>query len=202
MEIVQKIMLSPDIDNAAVILGGNTVRLTKWPVNPDGVPLILIATLYCSAIKGAVGLNAIPAEGTIYIFSTYSESDYFLDKITYDGAVSERDIKEIGYTHVVMSDTSVEISGTERFIPRTMTTLAEQLIEDNSHPMLSMISNSLTNDSYISPTVSAEYAFVMQLYSSDFPYPFKDIFYLTDAVGCLFLKKDGSGQGLFFVHTA
>lgn len=35
-----------------------------------------------------------------------------------------------------------------------------------------------------------------------FPSPFEDIFFLTDANGCLFLKKDGSGHGIFFVHTA
>ena len=65
-----------------------------------------------------------------------------------------------------------------------------------------MLTNTPPNGVKLPLDLLEEYEFVMQLYSSDFPEPFKDIFYLTDAVGCLLLKKDGSGNGLFFVHTA
>lgn len=64
-----------------------------------------------------------------------------------------------------------------------------------------MISDFAPHGMIVPETLMLDYAFVSQLYSGDFSEPFKDIFYLSDAVGYLFLKKDGSGEGLFFVQT-
>lgn len=52
-----------------------------------------------------------------------------------------------------------------------------------------MFSDSAPHGMIVPETLTVEYEFICQLYSSDFSEPFKDIFYLTDAVGYLFLKK-------------
>jgi hypothetical protein len=47
--------------------------------------------------------------------------------------------------------------------------------------------------------------YALQFYSADFPEEFKDIFYLTDAVGYLFIKPQATLQdnevGLFFIQA-
>ncbi|AHG43354.1 hypothetical protein N018_25225 [Pseudomonas syringae CC1557] len=163
---------------------------------------MLIATIECANLKKYSGFNSIPEEGVLYVFSTYSRSDYFLDNVTYSGDTSELELILSGYTLVIMGNSDSEIVSPTESVPKVHTDFKEREVGNDEYPVFSMLTNTPPNGVALPPELQEEYEFVMQLYSSDFPEPFKDIFYLTDAVGCLLLKKDGSGSGLFFVHTA
>lgn len=163
---------------------------------------MLIATIECASLKKTHDYRSIPQEGILYIFSTYSSSDYFLDNINYSGDISELESISSGYTLVAMKNSESETISPVNTIPKKSTTFNDKEIHEDEYPVCSMLTNSPPNGVKLPADLLEEYEFVMQLYSSDFPDPFKDIFYLTDAVGCLLLKKDGSGNGLFFVHTA
>lgn len=202
MILVKEIILSDDPKDSGIIIGGGSVNLKAWPMNPDGEALVLIATIECASLKKTHNYRSIPQEGMLYIFSTYSSSDYFLDNITYSGDTSELESISSGYTLVAMKDSESEINSPYNIIPKTNTKFNNKAVQEDEYPVFSMLTNTPPNGVKLPLDLLEEYEFVMQLYSSDFPEPFKDIFYLTDAVGCLLLKKDGSGNGLFFVHTA
>ncbi|WP_095093789.1 DUF1963 domain-containing protein [Pseudomonas sp. Irchel 3A5] len=202
MVMVQEIVFSDDLKSAGIVIGGDSVRLNTWPMNPDGEALVLIATIDCAALRRVHDYNSIPQEGMLYVFSTYSSSDYFLDNVTYSGDASEFESISSGYTLVVVESSDSEIISPGDRVPKTNTAFCDKEVQDDEFPVFSMLTNTPPNGIALPSEVLEEYEFVMQLYSSDFPDPYKDIFYLTDAVGCLLLKRDGSGTGFFFVHTA
>lgn len=187
--------------SSGVTLGGKAAEVAAWPLNPDGDPLTLVASINCSKIKGDIKNSCIPSEGVLYIFSTYSKTDYFLENITYSGDPSELESILSGYTLVVLGEGGVFQDSPVASIPEMATELKNRQIKDEDFPVFSMISDFAPHGMIVSETLMLDYAFVSQLYSGDFSEPFKDIFYLSDAVGYLFLKKDGSGEGLFFVQT-
>lgn len=202
MILVKEIILSDDFKSSSIVIGGGSVKLNTWPMNPNGEALVLIATIECASLRKTHNSRSIPQEGILYIFSTYSSSDYFLDNVTYSGNASELESISSGYTLVIMKNSDSEITSPEHIIPKTNTTFKDKEVQEGDYPVFSMLTNTPPNGVKLPSDLLEEYEFVMQLYSSDFPDPFKDIFYLTDAVGCLLLKIDGSGDGLFFVHTA
>ncbi|MBP0953985.1 DUF1963 domain-containing protein [Pseudomonas sp. 20GA0080] len=204
MNKVKEITVEENADSSIVVLGGNSAKISAWPLNPDGEKLVLVATIDCKSLAASVNYRCVPKNGFIYVFSTYSKSDYFLENITYSGDPSELDSILEGYTAVVLSsaECSTEKSGAVESIPRVGTSLVDKEVSDDEFPVFSMLSDKVPNGTNLPDDIMAEYDFFMQLYSSDFPEPFQDIFYLTDAVGCLLLKKDGTGDGIFFIHTA
>ncbi len=203
MTSVKQVIPSDDVaGEPIIILGGVGAKVVEWPLNPEGEPLVLVAAINCSELKVATKLDSIPKDGVLYIFSTYSKSEYFLESISYSGDASE--LKNIldGYTRVVFGGgVDMKISPGES-IPEVNTVLRDREISSDEFPVFSLISKTPPNGFNIPKEIGQDYDFSLQLYSSDFPDPFKDIFYLTDAVGYLLLKKDGSGEGLFFVQTA
>jgi uncharacterized protein YwqG len=202
MTLVKEIILSDDFKSSGIVIGGDSVKLNNWPTNPDGEALVLIATIMCASLKKTHNCRSIPQEGILYVFSTYSSSDYFLDKVTYSGNASELGSISSGYTLVIMKNSELEIISPDNIIPKINTTFKDKKVQEDDYPVFSMLTKTPPNGVKLPSDLLKEYEFIMQLYSSDFPDPFKDIFYLTDAVGCLLLKRDGSGDGLFFVHTA
>lgn len=202
MVIVKEIVLGGTDKISGVVLGGNSVKMTAWPTNPDGEPLVLVATIECAKLKDLTNFNSVPNDGVIYIFSTYSRSDYFLENVTYSGHSSELDLILSGYTLVAMSESESHVTSSNEAIPSVNVILENKEVDDDEYPVFSMVTNIIPNGISLLQDIQEEYEFVMQLYSADFPEPFKDIFYLTDAVGCFLLKKDRSGKGLFFVYTA
>ncbi|WP_077049319.1 DUF1963 domain-containing protein [Pseudomonas sp. KK4] len=199
--VKQIIPSDSDTVNSGITFGGQAAEIVAWPVNPDGDPLTLIASINCSKIKRHLKNNSMPNEGVLYIFSTYSKSDYFLENITYSGDSSELESILSGYTKVMHSDGGVfQISPVES-VPEVPTELKDRQVGEEDFPVFSLISASIPHGVIVPDALIEEYDFICQLYSSDFSEPFKDVFYLTDAVGYLFLKKNGSGEGLFFVQT-
>ena len=187
--------------SSGVTLGGQVAEVVAWPLNPDGDPLTLVASIDCSKIKGDTKKNSMPSEGVLYIFSTYSKSDYFLENITYSGDPSELDSILSGYTLVVLGGGGVFKTSPVDSIPEMTTELKNRQLEDKDFPVFSMIADFPPHGMTVPDALILDYDFICQLYSADFSEPFKDIFYLSDAVGYLFLKKDESGEGLFFVQT-
>ncbi|WP_122456262.1 DUF1963 domain-containing protein [Pseudomonas viridiflava] len=204
MNEVKEIIVEGNADSSIIALGGNSAKVLAWPVNPDGEELVLVATVDCKNLAASVNYGCVPESGFIYVFSTYGKTDYFLENITYSGDPSELESILGGYTAVVFSsaESSIEKRGTVESIPRVGTRLESKEVPKDEFPVFSMLSDKIPNGINLPSDIMAEYDFFMQLYSSDFPEPFQDIFYLTDAVGCLLLKKDGTGEGLFFIHTA
>ncbi|SDI64348.1 protein of unknown function [Pseudomonas flavescens] len=202
MAVVKEIVPADDLEHSSIMLGGASAKLTDWPVNPDGAPLVLVATLECAPLRQFLEYNAIPRAGVMYVFSTYSRSGYFLDNLTYSGDPAELDAIVSGYTLVTLANADSDIVSPSEPVPARRVTFKDTEVEAGTYPVFSMLTDTPPHGIALPLALQKEYDFVMQLYSSDFPDPFTDLFYLTDAVGCLLLKKDGSGDGLFFVHTA
>jgi hypothetical protein len=206
MQDVKKIVaLALRIDDShkqsAITFGGTSAFVSSWPYNPDGDPLLLVATIDFALLKGQANLGALPDSGYISIFSTYSKSDYFLENITYSGDPSELENIRAGYTVVTYSDnTTVEISPAGG-IPKVLTDLVDTELAAGEFPVFSMCSTQPPTGLEVPADISADYEFGLQLYSSDFPEPYEDIFYLTDAIGHLFLRKSASGEGFFLCRA-
>ena len=194
--------------NAVITLGGDGAHIAAWPLDPKGEPLRLVATVDCAAFKLATGAPSMPAGGQLQVFSTYSKTDYFLEHIVYDQDYfvlpDGSDPARPAYTLVTFSPSDsaapVHTSPVDS-IPAMPMLLQDESIGADDFPVFSLAASKPPNGLVVPAALRDDYAFVLQLYSSDFPEPFKDIFYLTDAVGYLFLKKDASGQGVFFVQA-
>ncbi|GAB7532362.1 DUF1963 domain-containing protein [Pseudomonas sp. 3A(2025)] len=190
---------------SGITLGGNAARVEHWPHNPDGEPLMLVATIDCSQALERTQATSLPAEGALYVFSTYSATDYFLDSITSDAAVMQQPTRPSGYTAVLPDgDHTLKYSPVQG-IEQRAAVLGERSLEKDSIAACSLICTASPHWAAVEPHIGADYEFFCQFYSSDFPEPFKDLFYLTDAVAHLYLRKAHSqaqAAGLFFVHTA
>ncbi len=186
-------------------LGGNAARIEHWPHNPDGEPLTLVATIDCGRMREPIQIDSLPAQGVVYVFCTYSADDYFLDSITFDAAVLQRPTRPSGYTAVLPAgDHPLQYSPVSSIEQRTAT-LSARALEPGEIPADSLICTTPPCWAPVDPQIGDDYQFFCQLYSADFPAPFTDVFYLTDAVAHLYLRKPGSqaeAAGLFFVHTA
>ena len=194
--------------NAVITLGGDSAHTAAWPLDPEGEPLRLVATVECAAFKLATGAPSMPASGQLQVFSTYSKTDYFLENIVYDPdyfVLQDGSGEALpAYTLVTFTPSgaaaSMQTSPVES-IPAMPMLLQDETIGADDFPVFSLASAEPPKGLVMPAALKDDYAFVLQLYSSDFPEPFKDIFYLTDAVGYLFLNKDASGQGVFFVQA-
>lgn len=188
-----------------ITLGGNAARVEHWPYNPDGEPLMLVATIDCQQALQRTQATSLPAEGVLYVFSTYSTTDYFLDDITRDAAVMQQPTRPSGYTAVLPGGNyELKYSPVPGIEQRTAV-LAERSLGQDDIPAGSLICTASPHWAPAEPYIDADYEFFCQFYSSDFPEPFTDLFYLTDAVAHLYLRRaDSQAQapGLFFVHTA
>lgn len=206
--LVKRIRAAAAADDAVITLGGDRAHIAVWPLDPEGQPLCLVATIDCAAFKSATGASGMPVNGQLQVFSTYSQTDYFLENIVYDPDYfilpDDSDEARPAYTRVTFSPSgSAAPSHTSPVdgIPATPMHLQDETIGADDFPVFSLAAAEPPKGLVVPAALKDDYAFVLQLYSSDFPAPFKDIFYLTDAVGYLFLKKDGSGQGVFFVQA-
>lgn len=204
IDMAYKITFDPT-DEASVQprIGGKSLLPANldWPRNPNGEPLVLIASLSSQFLNDELGF-ALPSESFVSVFTTYNKDDYFLDVITYSGSEEELDNIRSGFTKVIVHEKGAPRNDSEYLIP-------------SMHLVFSNMQNDLEN--YIGSKLAgkpgwlqkgieipADYKFVLQLYSSDFPEEFEGIFYLTDSVGYL-LVNDKSAinteAGLFFTQA-
>ncbi|WP_139829415.1 DUF1963 domain-containing protein [Lonsdalea iberica] len=184
-----------------VILGGRPSL--GWPQNPLGEDLKLVMTIDNDRLnKKLKGFN-FPNGKFMSIFSTYSESRYFLDDVVYFGDSIEFDYIKKGFTKVVLSDSSfLDESSQEE---ANYFSLQPHEISDYDYPAFSYFSKELPNGLKGCDKLLDEYYFVCQIYSSDVPSKDGGALGLSDSIGYLFLKKnilDDSDAGFFFVQTA
>ena len=193
------------IATSGITLGGQVARIEQWPINPDGDPLTLVATIDCRQAFDCTAAQCLPPDGLLYVFSTYSSSVYFLDNITYDGAMAESGSRVSGYTAVVSGCDHELHHSPVPDIPQVAVMLKEKVLAEHDIPLCSLVAIEPPKWAELPPQLAVDYEFFCQFYSNDFLAPFADLFYLTDAVAYLFLRKKDSqakAPGIFFVGTA
>ena len=120
----------------------------------------------------------------MYVFSYYDEHDYFLGNIT--------------ELQPALLDTCVEI------VHKNLHDFDHQKFftpEFNTDPdAMSFIGGSPVYLQHTLPDGLDDYVFVGQISGADLPSSLDDLFYLTENVGYIFVKKDLTG-GLFFVQA-
>ncbi|WP_373233283.1 DUF1963 domain-containing protein [Cohnella sp.] len=175
------------VSNPAIYFGGDTAKVERWPQNPDGDDLTLLFSIDCAALQKETAREDLPSEGIIHVFSTYSKQDYFLDYITYSGDPAEYELITSGYTSVTYSEINMkEIRSPAASMPKLNMELVDYAITEEEFSTASFISLSVPNGILAADQISGDYNFFCQVYSSDFPEPYQDALYLTDAIGCLF----------------
>jgi uncharacterized protein YwqG len=174
-----------------------------WPHNPKSEPLALVASLPSRFLNKELGYS-LPTDTFVSVFTTYNKKDYFLDVITYTGTEEELANLRAGYTHVLVHIEGKARNESEYLVPAHRIELSPLDAAEEAHYTGSKFAGHpgwLQQEELPAPELN----YVLQLYSSDFPEDFEDIFYLTDAVGYLFLKPqvtpNDSEAGLFFVQT-
>ena len=196
-----KILLEQSVGDTSRVarIGGKALLpdIHEWPENPDKEPLVLIVSLPASFLNERIGLS-MPSNLYVSVFSTYSKDGYFLDSITYNG--EKNTVSDIGnkYTRVVIHEEGKPRNESLYLIP-ALEIVTGDIPEDNNNYTGSKIGDTpgwLQNEIFD----LEKFIFILQLYSSDFPQEYEDIFYLTDAVGYLFVNENYS-EGRFFVQS-
>lgn len=202
METIFKLIEKQEGDAPDVYLGGNPSGI-DWPKNPFGENLKLVLTIDNSRVNKIFGESGLPDGKFTSIFSTYSDSRYFLDDVVYFGDIVEFEYIKKGFTKVVFSDgpffDQVEMDEVRGFCLRC------QSLESDVFPAFSFFSKTLPNGMKSCESLLDEYNFVCQIYSFDIPSRDGGALGLSDAIGYFFIKKSISSSedvGFFFVQTA
>ncbi len=185
--------LEPRVGGPALIGG-----IARWQANEKGNPLVLIASIPNSFISNATGLR-LASNLYTSVFSSYSETDYFLDEITYHGIQEELECLRRGGTKVIQHPPGASIAQSLSIPPHRLE-LGELCSEEKDcgsriGALPCLLQNEILD--------LRQMSFALQLKRADFPSRFKDIFGLLDALGYLYLqeKYDSVDHGLFFVQA-
>jgi hypothetical protein len=187
-------LLLPRIGGEALIGG-----IIDWPNNSNSEPLTLVASVPNTFITRHTGIK-LRQDLYTSTFSYYSETEYFLDQITYHGNPDELSCINHGTTRVVQHPLGKNIHAGP-IIPPHLIEIGEFTVDNEDcgsriggNPCL------LQNESLDTHDMK----FAIQFRSADFPKIFNDIFGILDALGYLFLKENSqlsAEDGLFFVQT-
>lgn len=194
-----------DVKNARIggkaLIGG----VVDWPKSPDQQLLTLIMSIPTEFLNTHAGFQ-LPNCHFISVFSYYSESEYFLDCITYHGTQAELDIIRKGYTKVMFHSEGSAIDGSIKIPPIAME------VDDRASREAGFQESKIGGapDQLQPGSLSLNnQRFALQLYGDLFPDPYKDIFFLSDALGYLFVDDSLISQsvspvtdaGTFFVQV-
>ncbi|WFR60634.1 DUF1963 domain-containing protein [Paenibacillus amylolyticus] len=207
---VTRITVDPDNANqdTGMWIGGETAYVAEWPLNPEGQPLLHLFSIHCNTLSQQVDISSLPEDKYISVFSTYSASEYFLDQVTYTGDELEWNENILaGCTYVSVSSHPLTSVCPVPSIPLSGVRLIEMELDDQDFPAFSFFSSTLPNGVKGINHLIEEYQLVCQIYSGDFPEPYRDILGLPDANGYLFLRRGPASaytpfDGIFFVQTA
>lgn len=185
------------LDSTLPRIGGGAFigGIKDWPKTAAGEALTLVASLPLSAVNDKLDAS----DGDIYIsvFSYYSVDDYFLDEITYHGNTEERSlIERTGSTRVLLHSKGELVYDGCAIEEREIVFKDKTPVSPWHGSGLGQPPGFLQNENMTLP----EMKFILQLYSADFPSPYKDIFGLSDALGYLYVNNNQDG-GLFFVQV-
>ena len=173
----------------------------EWPVNPNGEKMTLVLNIPTYFLNDVLGYN-YPQDKVISVFTTYNTDDYFLDVIVYHGDSEELNNIKGGFTKVILHDIGAPRNDSDYLIPARKLIIGDG-VDFNEEYVGSFWGGNpvfLQNENL---EIDA-YQFCMQLYGSDFPEEFQDIFYLNDSVGYLFLNKkiERNDMGIFFTQCS
>ncbi|MEK4527346.1 DUF1963 domain-containing protein [Paenibacillus sp. BGI2013] len=207
---VTRFTVDPDDPNqdSGMWIGGETAYISDWPLNPEGQPLLHLFSINCNTLSQQVHIPSLPQDKYISVFSTYSASEYFLDQVTYTGDELEWNENIVaGCTYVSVSSHPLTSVCPVPPIPLSGVHLIEMELDDHEFPAFSFFSPTVTNCVKGIDHLLEEHQLVCQIYSGDFPEPYRDILGLPDANGYLFLRSGPASahapfDGIFFVQTA
>lgn len=171
-------------------------KFEKEILAPDGKKLHLISVIPMKEIKEILEKNGFLVEKDnlnkyIYIFSYYDENDYFIDSITCNGTKEEFiDIKS-GNTRVIIEDKNYISAYSDNLYKMVLSDSPTEASWFGEKPEF------LQNADYC---FLKDYLFLAQINGLDLPSSLNDLFYLSDAIGYIFLKKDLT-EGVFFVQN-
>lgn len=189
--------LTPRIGGPAMIGG-----VIDWPLAPDEKPLTLLLSMPSDLLNLFAGTH-LAEKSMVSVFSYYSPNDYFLDFITYHGDPIELQNIKNGYTKVIVHTPGHAILGNIS-IPAKQIDFGTTNIEE-SEPFTGSKIGAPSGLLQQENLDISGYVFALQLYGNDFPKAFTDIFFLSDAVGYLYLSESTDAEtdvhGLFFVQT-
>ncbi len=186
----------PQSSNARIGGGALIGGVTDWPRGPLGHPLVLVASLPAAFLAEHAGI-AIGAGRIASVFSTYLPGEYFLDHITYHGDATELALLRQGTTQVLVHAPGTLVQGGAELPAHGIRVrqggMAQSLIGDRAQWLQA---EDLALDGL---------AFALQIYGGDLPAPLRNLFYLADSVGYLYLPTQTSPgtdrNGLFFVQA-
>ncbi|MCL1916976.1 MAG: hypothetical protein FWG14_01470 [Peptococcaceae bacterium] len=196
---MKKVRLTTECDNSCEsrIGGGAFIGgIVDWPKTANGEDLTLIASI-CGEMLIPV-LGHIAKGKYVSVFSYYSAKDYFLDEITYHGDQDELDYIYKNHTTKVLVHEKGDLIQKGCLI-KPMLIKQNGEVTDTKFFCGSGFGGA-PNFLQIRDISFEDKTFVLQLYSGDYPEPYRDIFGLSDAVGYLHINKDFNG-GLFFTQT-
>ncbi|MGF9697073.1 hypothetical protein [Paenibacillus sp. MABNR03] len=210
MHTVTQIIFNPDHPNlnSAMWIGGEQAYIQEWPLNPEGHPLLHLFSINSSKLLQHVHVPYLPPDMFISVFSTYSASEYFLDQVTYTGDELEWNENILaGCTYVSVTPHAQTSLSPTLTIPISEVNFVETQLAEQDFPAFSFFSSTIPNGVNGIGHLLTHYQLVCQIYSADFPAPYKDILGLSDASGYLFLRKGPASaeaplDGLFFVQTS
>jgi len=189
--------------NSPFYFGGDSAYVSVWPKNPDGQDLLLLFTINCKAARKQLDRSDLPDSGFIHVFSTYDKEDYFLDFLTFDEVEQKKGIAS--YTYVVHVGQIGAIRSPGLSIPLQYAKFEPSTVKDDEISVASLVSSGAPCGAVIPKVLESNFSFFCQIYSSDFPAPFQDALYMTDAVGYLLVNKqmgNDVADGCFFVQVA
>lgn len=191
------------IDNSNAILSSLTSmpKCIAWPKNSEGKLLQCIAHIPTSFLNEHLGLK-LQKDCAISIFTYYDSEDYFLDKIVYCGDNEEyKTVKD--NTRVIFHEI-----GEEFYTLNDIEIPPHKIIAEKDIQAVNFYGSKLGGEPTLLQKNELEVKhsiFLLQLYGSDFPTGLDDIFYLSDALGYLYIAPDisieNSEAGNFFVQT-
>jgi uncharacterized protein YwqG len=194
---VKKIYLDADCTDldAGRIGGGAFIgNIIDWPKTIEGEYLTLIASIPIEMLVPLLG--NVKTGQYVSVFSYYSKNDYFLDRITYHGNTEELNYIIKNNTTKVLIHKKGEIIQKGCSIKPMFIKLGEEDVVFSQGSGFGGSPGFLQNENIL----FNDKRFILQLYSDDFPEPHEDIFWLSDAVGYLYVNNDQDG-GLFFTQV-
>jgi hypothetical protein len=200
--MVNSIAIAGAATDAEARIGGPGLigGMAEWPVGPKGKPLLLLASLPGSFVSEHAGIP-MDADCFVSVFTSYFKGEYFLDEITYDGDPVELAYLRKGATQVLVHRRGEAVEGAQSMPARKLEVVGPDAAGCSYYSVIGGEPRLLQEEDLQTEGL----AFALQLYGGDVPDPFSDVFFLSDAVGYLYLPlsvaAEVDAQGLFFVQA-